>query len=196
MHALGVITVNYNLLERTLFGILSHHLQTAGMTFEECQYVNWRLNNTERLETIRFMFDQREKDQAVKEHVEYLIRYFNDCAEKRNILAHSLPDNRLENLGIHGWKFAELEDTLEITKSSKDNWTRFNTYHLSLTDLRSIADQIHAGHEYGFQLFTYLMGRDQRMGTLSAFFGGKLPDKPPAPSSLKLNPLHPTPDSK
>jgi hypothetical protein len=35
MHALGVIAVNYNLFERSLFPLFAHHLESAGLSEEE-----------------------------------------------------------------------------------------------------------------------------------------------------------------
>ena len=48
MQALGVIAVNYNLFEGSLYPLFAHHLTRAGMTDEECKYAFWNYDNAQR----------------------------------------------------------------------------------------------------------------------------------------------------
>lgn len=192
MRALGIVMVNYNLFERSLFGVLSHHLQTAGLSYKEAQYIYWTLDNDRRTRLVRFLFVEREQDQNVRDHVDYLVKYFNQCSESRNVLAHGFPENCLDNLGLAGWRFSSQQDTLDLLKSPKDDWSKVNNYRIPLQMLKTIADDMHRGHEYSFNLWLYLAGRDGSTGPLGGLLSSALPDKPPPPSSL---PIHPPPEA-
>jgi hypothetical protein len=90
MHALGVISVQYNKLEELLFGLFRHHLEVAGIHFSVCEKLYGQLeNNKRRLETIKLIFSFYDKEDAVKEHIDYFTKYFNICYENRNVLMHS-----------------------------------------------------------------------------------------------------------
>jgi hypothetical protein len=188
--------LNYNLLERSLFGLFSHHLEKAGLTFKECQFLIGTMNTKERLDTIRFLFLEREQDTQVRERVNDLIAYFNRCAENRNILAHATLDNRLEKRADGGWHSVEDEHGMEVWKSSKDDWSKINRYRLTLTDLRRIADEMHAGYLFAFRLWLHLAARDDRLGALSRLARQPLPETLPPPRSLTILPPHPVPDSE
>jgi hypothetical protein len=181
LHAIGAITLNYNLFERALFSVFSHPFIKAGLTFKENQFLIGTMNIKERLDTIRFMFDEREKDPAVREHAEHLITYFNRCAEKRNVIAHAFPP-----------KQDDQQEILDLMKSPKDDWTKINTYRLALTDLRKIADEARIGFRYAVGLALYLMMRD---GLIPPTLPVVLPTKPLLPDSLSIHPPPATPAS-
>jgi hypothetical protein len=175
-----VITLNYNLFERSIFGCFGYYLSKAGLTFKECLLLAGKLNTKERLETLQFMCREREADQAVVGHIEHLIAYFNRCSENRNVVAHSTLSTAIPRT-----------DFLQLFKSSKDDWSKVNWYHLTLTDLRILADQIRDGFRFSADTFIYLEMRDGRMAR-PATPPGSLPQKPPVPSNL---PSHPTPQA-
>lgn len=182
-----MITVNYNLFERSLFGVLSHHLMRAGLSYKECQFLVGTMNNKERLETLRFIFNEREQDVGMREQIEHLIAYFNRCTQNRNILAHALLETKLEKKGDGGWYPVDEDGMLEFWKSSKDDWSKINQYRLTLTDLRAVADATHTGYLYAMRLALLLMARDKTAGSVSSLLQATLPEKPQLPDNLTIH---------
>src|SRR6266511_2764539 len=85
LHALGVISAYYNLYEETLQFLFGYHIERPDVA----EFLFRRQNNAERLATIRFSFNQHEKDPNVLDHIEYLITHYSICHDNRNILMHS-----------------------------------------------------------------------------------------------------------
>jgi hypothetical protein len=156
MHALGIIAVNYNLFENSLYRLFAHHLRQAGLTEDECSYLFSSYDNARRVDSICRFFEEREKDDHIRHLVSFLAAYWKIASEKRHLLMHSLLAQRtmLEKLlGIDEPDPA----TLRLWKHSKDDWTAVNVLNLSLPNLRAIADELHAGFEFARGLADHLI---------------------------------------
>jgi hypothetical protein len=213
IHALGVIAINYNLYENSLFSIFAHPLLFAGITgglwssgisYEECQYLFWSYDNAERVAAIRFFYSKRETEPAVLECIDWLLKHWDILAEKRHLLMHSelehIPHNELlANL------LSPEQAVLKLAKQSRDDWTTVNVMRLSLRNLRGIADDMHAGYLFAQNIARYLLRRDApqpREGGLGGLGGflleppPTLPEKPRIPRKLKMSPRPQAPEAE
>jgi hypothetical protein len=157
MHALGVIAINFNLFEASLFGLFSFVLQKAGFSEEGSSALFRRLNNEQRLDVIKFGFqegeyeDEGDPDPNVRDAIAHLIKYWAACFENRNHLMHA----RLRRIRLLGELFET--DRLHLEKSTKKGWLQVSLMNLSLKDLRRIADEMHDG--YDFAISSWWSGR-------------------------------------
>ena len=175
VHALGVITIEYNKFETALFGLFRHHLEAHGLPTGLVEDFYTHLNEGHRLAVIQSIFARCEKDDLVKDRVSELIRYFNTCAENRNILMHST------STGSHN------RDVLDIAKRSKNVWSRLNYSLVKLETLKLIADDMFRGFNYMFDIFWYIQVRDGKAGgVLPALFPASLPGALPPPFKLEM----------
>jgi hypothetical protein len=87
LHALGVISNNYNEFESELFMLFSHHLQIPQSVYELFYFST---TECKRLEFIKETFASLEKDSEVTKCVIDLIAYFQWCSEVRNTLLHAM----------------------------------------------------------------------------------------------------------
>jgi hypothetical protein len=169
LHALGIISVNYNLFEFGLASLLEYYAssQVSDFFFD-------RLNNQERLDAIRHFATAQEREPAVLELVEHLISYFSTCNHNRNILMHS--------------KYREgdhPDDVLPLEKKAADEPARLLYFRLLLPELRRVADQIMRGVTFLSDILEYLRARDD----VTAASPSALPRRPRAPRIL--NPYAP-----
>jgi hypothetical protein len=193
MHALGIIAVNYNLFERSLYPLFSHHWE-RDLSENERRYLFWTYDNAQRLDAIQFAFKEREGEAEVLDRIDHLATYWSVVSEKRHLLMHSTlyKQSPLESV----FTFPPIDpDVLMLSKPSKDDWATFNVMNLSLPNLRAIADQLHEGVTFARALALYLFRRDRPLrilglGGLGSFVPppgpAPLPDKPPIPRKLKL----------
>jgi hypothetical protein len=88
MHALGVISLNYNTFEAALRFILNLYVpnETTDFFFDQ-----W--NNEERCAAIRHFSQREEKDAEVMDRIDHLLKHFSICNENRNHLMHSRHKN-------------------------------------------------------------------------------------------------------
>jgi len=187
MQALGVIAVNYNLFEGSLFPLFAHHITRAGMTDEECKYTFWNYDNAQRIGAIGFTFERRETEQSVKDCIVHLQRYWNECAEKRHILMHSRLDFLAPVEPLATVLGLDEQRTLSLAKRAKDDWAKVNHMQLSLRRLRAIADEIHCGYQFAIDIWSYLSWRDYPRGPFN--LGPRtLPDKPRIRRKIKIRP--------
>jgi hypothetical protein len=138
LHALGVISVYYNLFEEALGLFFS----TVAKHYEVGEFLYRRLNNQERLETLKFHFWTQEKysgifgqrDNELLAHIDHLIVYCSICIDNRNILMHSRHDRSTDSI-------------FSLQKSSKAAHaaSKLNYYHVSLEEIRRVGDEIIRG---------------------------------------------------
>src|SRR5690242_11568519 len=89
LHALGVISLNYNTYEHQLFAIFLHHLREAGVPGSFSEFIFNEFNMQQKTEAIKKSYQSFEKDPAVLEAVDHLLLHFNWCFEARNLLLHA-----------------------------------------------------------------------------------------------------------
>lgn len=183
MHALGVISVNYNLYENNLFGVFAYPIvfRSRLMRFDACARLYGDLNTETRFKVMRSIFET-EDDQDLRESVDHLIHHFGVCAEKRHLLLHS----RIETpLGVLGDLFDDKE-TLSLVKGTKEDWSKLSSMQLSLPNLRAVADEMHDGNAYCYVLYCFLMGRDG--SEPHRVLSPTLPERPRIPRKLTIRP--------
>jgi hypothetical protein len=91
MHALGVISVNYNLFERSLFRLFDHYVSDR-LIYEERSYWFRSYDNEQRIAAIQFFSNMWEQEQEVRDCLDHLVRYWFVVTEKRHLLLHSALD--------------------------------------------------------------------------------------------------------
>jgi hypothetical protein len=86
LHALGVISLNYNMFERGLVAVLEFYLDkpTAEFLFD-------KMSNEQRVGIIRQFARQREKDPVILDLIEHQLLYFGRCFENLNQSTRAAP---------------------------------------------------------------------------------------------------------
>jgi hypothetical protein len=175
IHALGVVSLNYNLFEGALWLIFERYLGIDGLFFFE------KLGNSDRVAAMQQIL-HREPEREVQELIVHLAKFFAICTENRNNLMHAQ-----HNFG------ARIAERLVVQKRSKRDVPL--TFSMRLDTLRQVADQMHAGTSFLIGIDKYLHSRashDNPNSTetyLKAMPRLPLPDAPKLPR--KLEPLGP-----
>src|SRR5690242_18073556 len=80
MHALGIISLNYNSFEHTLFAIFRSNL-VGKLDDKFLEFLFGEFNRQQQVESIRMAFSTTESDPEVKDCVQHLLSYFHWCYE-------------------------------------------------------------------------------------------------------------------
>jgi hypothetical protein len=83
LYVLGVISLNFNLYEYSLVGLLERHLAK-----DVAAFLTNALTNVERSQLIRLLTGIQP---GISDEIEFLLRHFAICMENRHILLHSRP---------------------------------------------------------------------------------------------------------
>ena len=128
VHALGVISLNFNMYEAALQVFLEFYIDkaTADFLFD-------KMSNERRVEAIHHFVSLKEKDPKIVELVEHSLSHYAKCFQNRNSLLHSKQ-----------YFAVSLPDLLSLEKRSKGA-KPFMTFHLELTELRRVADEMMDG---------------------------------------------------
>lgn len=178
MHALGIVSINYNSFEHGLLAIFRHHLDAKNVPENFSDFVFGKANREVQVAMIREIFDQCESDWAVKDCVEHLLSYYAWCYQSRDLLMHSHQNFQGADTGEH---------LLSLAKRKRDDYSAYNYMHLSLPHLRAIADNMHAGYLFLLNLNYFLMARAGKVDAeILKGFPPRLPSKPPIPRQIKL----------
>jgi hypothetical protein len=183
MHALGVIAANYNRLESELRLLLDVFMGEQMTAAEAGAYLFERLGNAARMDLLKRLYLAQVGGTDLADRLDWFVSGYGKCAENRNILMHSEPHGAACNA-------LQLVSALELKKASKNNPGVHNFISLELRELRQVADDIDRFDIFGFDLALYQIA-SERGGTIRS--GGReispsLPDKPPEPIHLKLEP--------
>lgn len=172
LHALGVVTVNYNVFEIGLEKLLEHYANK-----EVSEYFFARLNNEERLRALKHFAQLRERDAAIVERIEHLVTYFRACTSNRNILVHSRYSD-----GTYP------EHVLALEKNASGEPSRLLYFQLLLPDLRRVADQIMWGVDFLKAILAYVQDTPANRAARA------LPKKPKPARSLNPTELGTLPE--
>jgi hypothetical protein len=116
LHAVGVITTLYNSFESSVCVFFRHHLDLLKVPQKVTEFMFHELNEQKRLEALRLVFTNCEKDPDTLAVILNLLEYFQWCWDARNKLAHA---------EHYPKSFGRLTDELNLTKQiSKRNPTR------------------------------------------------------------------------
>ena len=187
LHALGAISTSYNKFESRLFSLFAYHLDKQKVSRKITSAFYFQGSETQRLENIKLVFAECEKEQSVKDAVSKLMSYFNWCYETRNHLLHARHDPPF--LG-HDEKTLHLAK--RVKKTSEQGFLKLN-----LATLRNVADKIHIGEKTCLNLIIYLQLRDTPVEewdvTMKILAPATLPEIPELPRGLVLSPIPHTP---
>ncbi len=177
LHALGVITLNFNNFEFLLFRLFSHHLERMKVDIKIAWNLYSLLQDVKKTQAIEYIFSVYESDPIMIGHVTHIISYFNNCATNRNHLFHST-------------HYSSDNAVLNLRAGVKGEWNTLNHISVSLPELRRIADEMFLGWEYLWDVWAYLLRRDSTItlpSVLLSLLPSTLPKKPDLP--VPLNPL-------
>jgi hypothetical protein len=171
VHAIGQISLVLNFLE-DVFGNLFQLIFPADLSYGEGLFHG--LNNRDRVDMFSAIVRFHQKEAEVSSRLLDAMRYFNICADNRNIVMHSV---------------SQFDDTpspiMRLAKKAARDPKKTNYYNLSLEDLRRVADETAATFLFLFKMSIWLDKRaDGKSPQIDA-----LPDKPIQPRIL--NPTQP-----
>jgi hypothetical protein len=162
IHALGVVSVNYNYLEWVLW---KFHIYYLRADHSVTSLIFQKTPTNVRLQVLGQLAVRTVTDPEMRNHIKHFIKGYDRCANNRGILMHSqLLAGR------------ESNDIFPATKLSKKTG-KLASYEFTLSDIRRVADEIHEWAEYGNQTVTYDFLRSRR-----AKRGGAPPTLPKNPS--------------
>lgn len=164
VHALGVVSINYNTLESNLLVATIFYLDgkaaPAAIIFDTTR------NNT-RIDLLRALW-AHEPLAEVRERLNHFADGFLKCAQNRNILMHSYLTSRVHE-----------SDILRLAKRSKQQ-SSVSTYEFGLNEIRRVADEIRAFATFGSNIIGYRL----RLQNPRAPWPATLPKEPPLPAVL------------
>lgn len=178
LHALGAISVNFNLLESSFYFLLELFAPKSTV-----DYFFWELNNEERVRMLKH-FSQVNADPAITERIEAACDYFRACFQNRNLLMHSRVGR------------ATSSEALSLASTRRQGELQFD---VPLATLQRVADEAWVGVEFCLALADYI---ESFRGALSELLDQKLGAGPrlanvarslptiPAPP-LRINPNQP-----
>lgn len=179
INAIGRFVLSYNALESVLYTFLTFYLPAP----RPSQAAIFRaLHNRARVDLIKSLASQQEKDSHGLNLVLNLLRAFDITAENRNILVHACPG------GVDG------DGNIILRKLSGDSPADVVEYRLSLDTLNRHADSVLALYIKAASLRVLLFHfahekPDPELGPLSSYETQPLPDK------LSLLGRRPSPES-
>jgi len=176
-HALGVIAANYNELEGFFYRLF---YLTLGKS-DAGKIIFSKLNNAERIQVALKVAEGETLE--FRDRYEHFISGFGTVAENRNILLHSKAHN--------AWPLDVSVSHLVLAKPSKHNLNENNFVSLDVTELRSVADDLHSLCLFGGGLMYWRYA--SVTGGVITWESGEtvtppLPDKPASPRKLALSP--------
>lgn len=172
--ALGVVSLNYGLLER-----MFQHLFEAVGDFNEHQIAAFfqRINNNVRLTVFNELIDKTNISSELKDDAEYFCSAYKICAENRHALMHSRGAGifRSQSRGTGGMMLKRA------TRSGKPI-----VCAVTLPDLRTVADDIHAFTSFGGDVITNVRSYKTclREGRIHEFSRLQLRGRPPPPTDM------------
>jgi hypothetical protein len=135
LHALGIITLNFNLLEAALYLLLEQFMSEAAV-----DYFFLKMSNEERMGALRH-FSASNGDPDITERIEFICTAFSICAENRNLLMHS----RIQHM--------TSKEFLSLAKMGKQGELNFD---VPLKELRRVADEMWDCIELVYYLSEYI----------------------------------------
>lgn len=177
LHALGVISVVYNRLERALEALLGSTLKIG---HEQVSVLFQKIQNDVRISIIQHAMKREEWPALLKDHVAYFLKAYRICAENRHGLMHS-------NVQMSPSADPRL---VFFTKPSRSGDELISDL-FSTGQLRQIADELDALARFGIIVASAAsltwrrraIGEDAD-GTATMKWHETLLERPPLPSEL------------
>jgi hypothetical protein len=152
IHALGVIAINYNSLEHALFVLLREYLGTHHVLHAS---IFQSLNTGSALGLFKSAVELHEKDDVLRERLVAFCPLFITCFNNRNLLMHA-----------NVREADATDELLALAKRSKNKPHVFNDLHLTLPELRQVADDTRRVFVYAAALWDFIMKRRRRFAGL------------------------------
>lgn len=192
--ALGVISLNYGLLER----MFQHLFAAVGdLNDHQIAALFQRIPNNIRLMMIYELMAKTKLPEKIKDRVDYFCTGFKVCAENRHALMHSR---------IGGLFTSVSQQTRGIMFTKATRAGAEVVCPATLQELRTVADDIHAYSQYGSDVVSDVTNYKTclMLGNLDEFWRVPLRDKPPSPtgmswrseSDFQAKPLQPQPSQE
>ena len=174
IHALGVIVSTYNSLEFTLFFFFCRYHQIRPPIG---QSIFAGLNNYQRVNFTRNKLNESNEDDRSKGWVNHFLSAYDIVTENKNFLVHSsVIINTTE------------QEHITFGKGSKTQPNNWSFAHMTVDDLRKVAEEIGTLHEFGTAVQAWLEARETG-GSFrlqgKAVWTPPLPETPPLPDRLK-----------
>lgn len=144
-HALGQITLIYNVLEEQFSRVFKRCLPTKE-EFSERLFHN--LNSRDRLDLLTAIIENSSRDKEAKAAILHLLLCYDICTENRNIIMHSVGFNSSE------------DDLLHLSKKASKDPSRDIKFRVPLSDLRMIADDMEEAYRFALRLEFWLITQD------------------------------------
>jgi len=87
--ALALIVLNYNEFEFRIFELFLMHVTMLPGSARETRRIYLEMTDRKRLDYFKMIIHITEKDKAVRDYTFKLLKYFDRCAQIRNLFAHS-----------------------------------------------------------------------------------------------------------
>lgn len=140
IHALGQITLAYNILEDTFERVFNEMLP-ANPEFSKRFF--HALNNRNRIDLLAAIISESSFGNVAKDALGHFVRAFDILTEDRNIIMHSVG-------------FSTEANIIELLKKTSHNPAKIAQFLVPDADLRKIADQIIEYVLFGSRLFSWI----------------------------------------
>jgi hypothetical protein len=167
VHALGVVSVNYNQLEWLL---LTFHVHFLRADHSVTNLIFQKTPTNVRLQVLDQLAARTVTDPEIRDHIKHFIKGYKLCADNRNVLMHSQL--------LYG---RESDEVFPATKFSKAG--KLASYELTLPDIRRVADEIFEWATYGGQTVSYAFWKRRPVTPGAA--PPPSPKKPALPKNLE-----------
>lgn len=183
LHAIGIIAMNYNAYERSLFQLYHFHLGRKKVPKKLAALYYFALPEDKRIAAISSVFEEYERNKMVRAAVKSNLAFFDCCAGNRNHILHAERYPRT--------MFGSIDDdALHLVKRKGKRSADLGYLTLTLSELRSVADAIRDGHVHCLKICLYLRQRGLPLHKWSPTMTGHgrqaLPGTLPLPIALKL----------
>jgi hypothetical protein len=166
----GQITLLYNHLQDLMERIFR---ECAPLERDYAQSLFHRINNRERTDLLSAFVQANEKDENARNALKHYVLHFDICTENRNILMHVISDG-----------LSEVTKVARFTKRASQNPARQIEFHVSIDDLRLVADQMAETLLFSFRLMGFFSTRNNDPNSQFVLGPLALPDIPPKPRRL------------
>ena len=190
LHAIGVISMNYNAFETSLYSLYRFHLDRKKIPKNVSDLYYFNSNEQLRVALVKAAFDDYERSAKVRTVLESSLKFFNWCATIRNHVLHSAHYPAL---------FGRTDDAIHLIKRKSKRSAEPAYLRFDLSELREFADAIQKGHQHAVRLHVYLRqrGRSARTWPVWMQIHGHepLPEilQPPSLPKLADHPIDPIP---
>lgn len=175
IHALGVISANYNLLEYEFRRFFRMYTRLPHSTSTQ---IFMTTTNETRANLLKMCLEESAHPARIRNRVLRFVEGYLACAQNRNILMHS---QTIPIIASSGWQ------PVHFRKMSKKAPFKLNTYAPGLKSLRSIADAMHEFQAFGHELLMHVLQNFEPVSlsaTEALLPPFALPDRPAVPPIL------------